>query len=214
MAFPEVAVLVDNFNRASIGSQWVNINAGALIITAAQTEITSNDAANNSNMSALTTKAYKGYVEAHATISTKGVNGEWTALGLYSDLTYGSTDGYAVYISRTGATAFAFWRLDNGSFTQLGSSETYTSATGHRWGLAYNPGDRSITGYIDTGGGFSAFTPRFDSTYVGPFYPGFDISVGKDINNGWAADDLFAGDRGATRRNALRPRPFAPGIAR
>ena len=116
MAFPTSAVL-DNFNRASIGTGWSvdPFNAGSSGIA-----ITSNQASGGSGFreSYYNAATYGPDCEVYCTIATLPTSGSTVGLGArIQSPDSASADGYYIEFLNSGTDAVAVYRVVNGTFS-------------------------------------------------------------------------------------------------
>jgi hypothetical protein len=84
-------------------------------------------------------------------------------------LTWATTDGYLAYHSS--GNNLQIWRVDNGSWTQLGADVAHTVGAGDKIGLESSGSTHTF--YLDDGGaGWASQFTRTDGTYTSAGYIG------------------------------------------
>lgn len=199
MAFGDYATLLDNFNRANTGpppsSDWTTILNGHKIVS---NVIVGNNAA-ASNISAWDTATYGGAVECYVTVPTKMADGTYIEIAArLTTLSAATIDGYLVRctaVAGAGNDTWRIYRLDNGSYTALGTgSVTGEFTAGDKIGIECN--GSTITAYHYTGGAWSSKTSVTDTTYSAAGYVGLT-----SVNAVATFDDFYAGT--ITARKAM-----------
>lgn len=165
MAYPTTSAVLDNFDRANEGppmTGWTDIDAGLQVISNAAGGTT------GANLSRLNT-SYGPDAEAWATVSTKP--GAVTRyFGFEMRQTADTGDGYAAYaIDRSGTDTWEIYRVDNGTYTLLGSAVTGPEVTaGDQIGMERL--GSAVAVYHFTAGAWTQIATRTDSTYTGTLY--------------------------------------------
>lgn len=230
MPFPTTGIL-DDFNRADQGpfpsSSWDGSVFGESATS--QLRVVSNQAGTSL---ALDAKAYWKQVfsanqEGFFTVAVMIEDGGdfWIMLRSRQMGTSGgtttTTDGYFYSISRAVSTySLKFYRVDNTVFTQVGSTQTPGSWTaGDKFGARIVGSElQAYQCPVSTGVWGTYGTSVTDTTYT---HDG-QIAIGEGVNGTCRLDDFGGGAVQFCTFNALpngsarwiRPRPFAPGLAR
>lgn len=193
MPAPRNSTLIDDFNRSSLGAGWTTVSSIGLKIDLSS-YITSNDSAAGSDcIAAYNGSTYGGEnVDAWCQLAIYGPSGAWVGISILSDLTINTQDGYCYLLETNGTNRCRMWRMDNGVYTQLGS--TYTA-----WTVAVNDyfwiekRGSSLAAYNSTDGiNWTNTASATDATYTGPFYIGCDIHFDSGAF-GSAQDNLKGG---------------------
>ncbi len=208
--FPRTGIL-DTFDRADenpIAGNWTN-NALAeaadnqLKIVSntlmAATALTSCEAYWNAS-------TYKGYIEAYFTVVTKPGNTQRIELGFLQNAGLTSYQGYqCLFIDNAGTDTFTIQRIDQTATATVLSSINLEYNVGDRLGISHTPAGK-ITMWLNS----TPVATAVDSNYSGDFY----LYVG--IRDTAGAVDNFGGGTisNSFSRKMLRPRIFAPGVAR
>lgn len=193
--FPFGAPILDNFNRTdedpAVG--W------ALVLDAGdELEVVSNEGQGNG---AAFCKAYwddtsfSGEIAAFVTLATASVSGQGVLYSLQDEGT-STWDGYELGAYDILDDIF-LERVDNNSFTTLGSSFSQAGADGDKVGGHLLSGTHEV--YYDTGGGWSSLGTRSDSTYTSGF---IGVRSGAAIQ----IDDFGAGTIGTAGVAAPNPK--------
>lgn len=227
--FPTVTTVIDSGvrtteNPLSNGGKWTNpaqsgnsnlqINAGgtAIVSTQGTSDIDANAFWNNAT--------YGPDCEVYWTMTTRPNRFTYGYLGLIDSPGTGTMDGY-FFLTNMETTANNFMsRIDNGALTQLGASYTQTHSDGDKTG--FERLGTTLTHYRYTAGAWASIGSRTDSTYssAGNAGMGDKASATAGAYNDFVAGTVIAPPAappemgGHLRRVPLRPRPFAPGLAR
>jgi hypothetical protein len=221
MPFPTTGIL-DNFNRANEGP-YPSANWDGKILSGDGTSfsVIANQCKAGSNLARMYWKAstFGPDCEAYATIVTVPVAGTFSDVALLLRVQQPGTGGaggtttdgyYAGWTNLAGSDELVFFRIDNESFTQLGSTQTPGNMVdGNKFGASMI--GSTIQAYVDTGGGWAAFgTSVTDATYTAAGYLG--VLTGESAT---VLDDFGGGTAAAVVRGPQsRPFPFKPGSPR
>lgn len=192
MAAPLNTTLLDDFNRGTLGSTWTTV-LGSGLKTYSSTQVTTVDTTGGDHIDVYNVTLFgPTNIDAYAKLTTYGATGTWIELNLISDTTLGSPDGYAYAEALNGANNSRLFRIDNGAYTQIGSSYTgWTAAVGDYYWIEKR--GSTFTGYNSTDGvNWTQATSTSDSTYTGPFYIGLNLPYDA-ASGGIAGDDLRGG---------------------
>lgn len=192
MAAPINTTLIDDFNRASIGSNWTSVLGDPLSIYS-NTQVTTSNTSGGDHLDVYNVSTFgPSNVDAYVKLTTYGPSGSWIEVDIISDTTPGSPDGYAYAEALNGSNQSRLFRIDNGSYTQIGSTYTgWTAAVGdYIW---IEKRGTTFTGYNSTDGvNWTQTTSTSDATYAGPFYIGLNLPYDA-ASGGIAGDDLRGG---------------------
>lgn len=196
---PGSTSILDDFNRANaatLGANWgLLTNFG---IGGSDLAIVSNQAASNGSIyismywSAAT---FGPDCEVYLTLSTVSAN-----VALYArtkDPGTSTFDGYMLNVDR-GAGEFSIRRVDNGAETVLGAAVSQAVANGDK--ILLECIGTTLTGYVDTGGGWVEVLSRTDATYGAAGGLGFY----GDADTTWRYDDFGGGTPSSGQPTALR----------
>lgn len=142
MAFPSVAALLDNFNRADgdgLGSNWTEPMVST--DTSSDLDISSNGVISNAG-SGVRSSAYWNAatfgpdVEAYVTyVNTPQTNRISEVCARIHEFTSTSPDGYSVRNAAAATDVIRIFRLDDGTYTQLGADINQEFAGGDKLGI-------------------------------------------------------------------------------
>jgi hypothetical protein len=152
----------DRFNRPDEvpASGWGEVS----FIFSPVFEVSSNQATSSNGGCYLQVAKYGPDSEAWVTVKTWGSTDFAEVFVRYKDVEGANIeDGYKMEVANATNTAF-IQRIDNSIETTLGSSISYSPASGHKIGIEAL-GDQ-ISGYNDTGGGWSSLGTRTDGTHT------------------------------------------------
>lgn len=186
---PSQTTVIDNFNRASLGSSWTT-NGGSGLKSYSSTQITAN-ATSGDNCGYYNAQQIDADCDLFAKLSAAGASGSWAAVFAFADPTTDNYTGYAAFFEPQD-NLIDLWRCDGGSssFTQLGSSAAWTEAAGD-W-LWLKKSGTTLKVYASRDGVlWSLLIEATDGTYSGPFWAGFDINY--DAGSGGQAFDALSG---------------------
>lgn len=180
MAFPVSAVL-DNFNRAdgALGANWggklFSGNSGGCTVVSNRAQCTGSQ---SDYWSAAT---FGPDCEVHATFPNLFNFGPVGLFLRVSSPGTASFTGYEVYAYPIGAL-IQVYRIDNGSYVQLGSDISQSLSDGDSVGMEMI-GDTIQVYYKSGAGAWSAVGPTFtDSTYTGAGYLGMEGDGGGSLS--------------------------------
>ncbi len=125
-----------------------------------------------------------------------------------------SYNGYLLYISRSaGAYVWQIYRSDAGTLTQLGANvSTQAMTSGDGFGARAKGGQVEFWYYAGSSGRWQNLGSRSDSAYTTGYLA---FSIGFGGNNTTVFGQLGGGTILPMRTlPSMRPRPFAPGLAR
>jgi len=167
MAFPTTGVL-DNFNRASIGSDWTE---DIYDFGDANFAISSNQASPGNiyySSAWWNVETFGADSEVYVTIATLPGAGEGIGLGIrYADVGTNGVDGYNIYYEKaSGTDTVIIMRLDDGSDTQLGATISQDFSAGD--GIGVEAISSQIIVYRRSSGTWSDISSggRTDGTYT------------------------------------------------
>ncbi len=192
MAFPTTGIL-DNFNRANEGpppsADWTTDplgfgDSGLKVLT--NQCIGNNSGSDNSGYWDTTT--FGPDCEVYATIVVRPNTGQY--FGVYARLVQigaGTTDGYYVeYIFQAAGTdTVSIYRIDNASFTVLGSAISQDFNLGDKLGLELI--GSTLTAYRHDGSSWASLGSRTDSTHSAAGNIGLamhDVAIADDFGGG------------------------------
>ncbi len=194
MPFPTTPIL-DDFNRGTgLGANWTQspIAANPLAISSNQAASSLNDYGTDY----WNPTQFSGDVEGYFTIPTISTNNnDETTIDIMTD-TSANVDGYQfdLLTQTAGTDHLDLYRMDNGVFTQLGSSGLQEVSAGDAIGGA------RISGFVQfwykaAAGAWAMSFQQADSTYTGPANIGITIrrSVTRvdDFGGGLAVTSVF-----------------------
>jgi hypothetical protein len=194
--FPTTGVL-DNFDRANAGNlganwsilkDWSGSQDYGIISNTAYVDIVSNWSSVYYNP-----YTYGADSECFVTLSTVGSTGTDDLMTLYLRATSpGSTfDGYEIgYNVNTSPAKWYIWRVDNGSEVAIKGPTDQAISSGNKFGAEVI--GNVITGYIYTGGAWSAVLSESDSNYSGVGNIGFYGTATVNYTD-WRLDDFGGG---------------------
>jgi hypothetical protein len=188
--------LIDDFNRANQTppSGWSSWNTGTYkeLSISSNTLIRSGSGGSSNYGVAIYDTAFNADQEAWITITTGGGVGHELALGLRTqDIQSTTYDNYETYIDTNVDEAYIY-RVDDGSYTQLGATVTGLAlSSGHKVGVRMIGSTLGL--WKDIGSGWTEVTTRSDSTYTA----GGKIVVWIE-NTTYVLDDFGGGNVGAT----------------
>jgi hypothetical protein len=195
LAFGASATLLDNFNRANetpIGGNWT---PGGV-----DSDDNAVDLSSNAVVAGNTSPSCTAYwnaatfgpdVEVYLTVATKPATSAYVRL--YCRVASPNTttpDGYMLQAETAsgGTDLVRLFRMDDGGFTQIGSSYTTEWSSGDLFGVEA-VGD-AISAYRNTGGGWTQIITATDGTYSAAGSVGFGFQAS---GGGAVADDFYAG---------------------
>ena len=200
--------VIDNFNRANEGppaNGWVTIFGAGLKVLSNQA---ATDGVSGDNGGWYTQQKYGPDCAVYATIVASG--GGFCDLYVRGSGTTAATSCGYDFGMQAATNVLRFFRLDNGVFTQLGTSIAQTITSGDALGGTVVGGTLTMH-YKTAAGSWQVMGTVTDSTYTASGY------LGMSFNNTTQAYDNFGGGtigNAAFRPTKTRPRPFAPGLAR
>lgn len=172
MAFPTNTTLLDDFNRASLGSNWSNV-FGTLTIQSNQLHGSASGALGYWNV-----ETFKD-AEVYATI-VNSVPGSGGVLYLFARLTdagggISTTDGYTLNcnFNASGNETIEIGRSTNGANVVLVSTTDYNLSVGDKIGFSVIGNE--LKAYLDQGSGWAEILSTTDSTYTAAGYIGAGI---------------------------------------
>lgn len=223
MAFPTTAI-IDSFNRPNEGApmtNWAPVNDLFGSITRGF-KVVSNQAENGSNSvncDYYTNSTFAPNVEVFVTMVARGSGVDSSGVSFLSDPA-GTPQGYTVL--GTGSVIRAY-RVDGDSnHTQLGADISQAFTAGDSIGFARNATTGAVDVWYKVGAGAWIFLDsRTDTTYTssGRLCLWADgNSIGSAKFKDFGGGTIVTGDAPALsaylKPNKLRPRAFAPGLAR
>jgi len=197
MAFP-ITPIIDDFNRANEGpppsASWGTAHGAGLKVVS--NAVTANAASNSDNIGYRNDRTYQDcecYITMVDTIGNSWFE-VWVRLSTPGDTTI---CGYAVATDQTNNT-LRYFRVDNASYTELGTSEPQTISDGDSLGVSII--GNTIQAYYKVGAGaWNAIgTARVDSTYTSGY-------LGLNVAGSSISGDNFGG-------GALGPGPGADSV--
>lgn len=203
MAFPSNTTLIDDFARASLGSNWTTLTGAGNYIFSSIAFTSSSSGADSSDASYYNAATYGPSLDLFATFRWTG-SGSWAALRITRNQGSGTTDGYALYVSTNGTDRIRFYREDNEVLTQVGSQVTYVPADLDLIGMDRD-GD-TMRVHVNTGSGWTQLGSWSDSTYnTGTFNMTLENSFDW-FANGSAWDNMSGGTKAASGTGSWLPR--------
>ena len=190
MAFPTTSV-IETFTGADTttppNSNWTNFwgsSAGANL----GIRITSNRAAANNTSFYCTaywdTETFGPNCEAFCTITTVPINGDIIGLWIRGQSPGLSTDdGYLVGADKSAGTdTFDVYRIDNNTYTLLGSAISQEFAANDSFGISAVGSTLEIW-YKASGGSWTSLGTKTDGTYSGAGYIGISIDKAAQLDD-------------------------------
>lgn len=166
MAFPTNTTVLDNFDRANgaLGANWGTLASFNVYAVASNVASVSVSGENGNYWSAAT---FGPDVEVWQTVVSIN-SGANSSNGLEARLSSptGLRNGYHLDWAHDGT--FQLYRVDAGGYTAIGTGTTVTHAANVKIGLSCV--GNVITGYADTGGGWTQKVQTTDNTYSGAGY--------------------------------------------
>lgn len=227
--FPTVTTVRDSGvrtteNPLSNGGKWTNpaqSGSSNLQINAGGTAIVSTQGTSDVDASAFWNNAADGAdCEVYWTMTTRPNRFTYGYLGLIDSPGTATMDGYFFLTNMETTTNNLMSRIDSNALTQLGASYTQTHSDGDRTG--FERLGTTLTHYRYTGGSWASIGSRTDATYSasGNAGMGDKASATAGAYNDFVSGQVVAAPvdppamGGHIRRVPLRPRIFAPGLAR
>lgn len=222
--FPSTPIL-DNFNRADEGpppsASWTAINSPGFQVSANQLA-----PVDNGDNYALWTATFNANQEVYWTVSTVQLSGSYSTIfaRLYNNA--GVFSGYLMeHFSQTAGSTETLYlgRIDSNAFTQLGPSVSLIVGAGDTWGMRC-VGSSIEAWYKTVAGRWSQLVRVMDTTYNGdsPYNQIGAYHYGAIAGTVPARWDNFGGgsivypsfQAQENGGRGVRPRAFAPGLAR
>lgn len=167
-------LVLDDFNRTNsttISANWTE--ADTLSIPGSTLELNTNQLRNSSGSNSVArwnVSTFGGDSEVYCDVPTLPASGDW--IGLFLRMGTGGTgDGYVLEVYNDGGSPDLYlFRIDNTSYTQLGSAVTNGVAAGDA--LMLRAVGSTITAHRRQSGVWSTSMTRTDSTYSAAGYIG------------------------------------------
>lgn len=195
MAFPTTSTLLDDFNRASLGSNWTTLSGNGNVIALTTVFSTNESTSDSGDASYYNAATYGPSLDLFATFRWTSAGG-WAALRMVQNIGSGTTDGYALFVSTNGTDRIRFYREDNEVLTQVGSQVSYVPTDQDKIGMDRDGSTMRV--HVDEGSGWTEYSSWSDSTYTtGSFNVALETSFGFE-SNGHAWDDMSGGTKSAT----------------
>jgi hypothetical protein len=200
VAFPITSV-IDDFNRASLGGNWSEMTDADGPLAIYSSTILGGAPATNYCGSYWNVATYGPDCEAYITYTGAGLTGEYFGLWIRAQGPGAANiDGYKVTYSDVGGGSLSLIKVTNFTTEVTLDSLAAVPTSGHKIGIQA-VGDL-ITGWRDTGGGWTQILDATDSTYAGAGHIVIDLF---DIGSDTARLDNFGGGTISGVDNTTKP---------